>query len=94
MKNPYEILVSKVYSERTTEKADKLHAYTFHVSTGSNKIEIARAVETVYGVKVKAVRTMKVRGKMRRARHRQRGFTASWKKAIVTLADGQTIDFG
>lgn len=94
MKTAYDILLSKVYTERTTALADKARAYTFRVAIDSNKHEIAQAVETAYGVKVKSVNTIVVRGKMRRARLRQGGFTPTWKKAVVKLAEGQTIDFG
>lgn len=94
MKTPYDILISKVYTERTTQLADKVKAYTFRVALSANKLEIAKAVETAYGVKVKSVNTMVVSGKMRRARTRQGGFTPTWKKAVVKLAEGQSIDFG
>lgn len=94
MKSPYDILISKVFTERTTEMAEDKGAYTFRVALNANKIEIARAVEKAYNVEVANVNTMVVRGKMRRARFRQRGYTPSWKKAIVKLKDGHTIDFG
>ena len=67
--------------------------YTFKVVKDANKIEIAKAVETLFGVKVSKVNTMNVRGHLRRQGMNQ-GYTASWKKAIVTLTeDSKTIDF-
>ncbi len=67
--------------------------YTFKVAKDANKIEIAKAVETLFGVKVSKVNTMNVRGHLRRQGMHQ-GYTASWKKAIVTLTeDSKTIDF-
>ena len=67
--------------------------YTFKVAKDANKIEIAKAVEELFGVKVSKVNTMNVRGHLRRQGMNQ-GYTASWKKAIVTLTeDSKTIDF-
>ena len=67
--------------------------YTFKVAKDANKIEIAKAVETLFNVKVSKVNTMNVRGHLRRQGMNQ-GYTASWKKAIVTLTeDSKTIDF-
>ena len=67
--------------------------YTFKVATDANKIEIAKAVEELFGVKVAKVNTVTVNGKMRRY-GRFEGYKASWKKAIVTLTeDSKTIEF-
>ncbi len=67
--------------------------YTFKVAKDANKIEIAKAVEELFGVKVSKVNTMNVRGHLRRQGMHQ-GYTASWKKAIVTLTeDSKTIAF-
>ena len=67
--------------------------YTFKVATDANKIEIAKAVEEIFKVKVAKVNTMSVRGQARRM-GRYEGYTAAWKKAIVTLkADSKTIEF-
>ena len=67
--------------------------YTFKVATDANKIEIAKAVEELFGVKVAKVNTINVSGKMRRY-GRFEGYTASWKKAVVTLTeDSKTIEF-
>ena len=67
--------------------------YTFKVAKDANKIEIAKAVEELFDVKVAKVNTISVRGKLRR-QGRYEGYTASWKKAIVTLTeDSKTIEF-
>lgn len=67
--------------------------YTFVVAKDANKIEIAKAVETLFGVKVEKVNTMNVRGHLRRYRQFE-GYQPSWKKAIVTLTEGsKTIEF-
>ncbi|MDR1631085.1 MAG: 50S ribosomal protein L23 [Oscillospiraceae bacterium] len=67
--------------------------YTFEVAKDANKIEIARAVEKLFGVRVAKVNTMNVRGHLRRY-GRHEGYLPSWKKAVVTLTDGsKTIEF-
>lgn len=67
--------------------------YTFRVAKDANKIEIANAVEKLFGVKVAKVNTINVRGRQKR-QGTAVGFTASWKKAIVTLTeDSKTIEF-
>ena len=67
--------------------------YPFEVAPKAGKIEIARAVEELFGVKVKKVNTLHVRGQMRR-QGRYMGYTKAWKKAIVTLTDdSKTIEF-
>ena len=67
--------------------------YTFEVAKDANKIEIAKAVEELFGVKVAKVNTMNVRGRYKRM-GMHGGYTSSWKKAIVTLtADSKTIEF-
>ncbi len=70
-----------------------MRKYTFKVAKDTNKIEIAKAVEQLFGVEVEKVNTLNVRGKLRR-QGRFEGYTASWKKAVVTLTeDSKTIDF-
>ena len=92
MKTAYDIILTPVISEQSMDvAADK--KYTFKVATDANKIEIAKAVEELFGVKVAKVNTVTVNGKMRRY-GRFEGYTASWKKAIVTLTeDSKTIEF-
>ena len=67
--------------------------YTFKVASDSNKVEIANAVETLFGVKVESVNTVSVRGRNKRV-GRYSGTTSAWKKAIVTLTEkSKTIEF-
>lgn len=65
--------------------------YLFWVKTSANKLQIKKAVEEIYKVKVTAVNTMKIKGKPKRVRYKL-GHTAAWKKAVVTLKQGDTID--
>lgn len=77
-----------------TEKAVDLMAenkYTFKVDKRANKVEIARAIEEIFKVHVVEVNTINVKGKRKRL-GRHEGMTSSWKKAIVTLADGDSIE--
>jgi len=77
-----------------TEKGLALESerkYFFQVAKDVNKIEIKKAVEEIYKVKVQAVNTCIVRGKLKRVRQEQ-GSTTPWKKAIVTLKEGQKIE--
>lgn len=80
-----------------TEKGNALretqNQYLFEVARGANKIEIKDAVETLFNVKVEEVRTMIVRGRIRRM-GRGHAKTQNWKKAIVTVAAGETIELG
>ena len=92
-KTVQDIIIRPVITERSTENL-QLNKYTFRVMKNANKIEIAKAVEALFnGVKVEKVSTMNVRGRKRR-QGRTEGYTASWKKAIVTLKkDSKTIEF-
>lgn len=87
MRNIHEVIVRPVMTEKSTEALDRQNAYTFVVAKEANKIEIREAVEKLFGVKVKDVRTMQYRGKERRV-GRYIGRRASWKKAVVTLREG------
>jgi large subunit ribosomal protein L23 len=90
---PQDIIISPVITERSTDNLTQ-GKYTFKVDKRANKIEIKKAVEALFsGVQVQKVNTMNVRGQKRR-QGRSSGYTASWKKAIVTLAEGsKTIEF-
>ena len=92
MKIAQDIIIAPVITEKSMSGiADK--KYTFKVNKDANKIEIAMAVEELFKVKVAKVNTMSVRGQARRM-GRYEGYTASWKKAIVTLkADSKPIEF-
>ena len=91
MRNIHEVIVRPVVTEKSTEQLDKNGAYSFVVARDANKVEIADAVERLFNVKVKSVRTMQYRGKERRV-GRHVGRRAAWKKAIVTLREGDTIE--
>ena len=88
----HDIVIRPVITEKSMLGAvNKI--YTFEVAKSANKIEIAKACEEVFGVKVKKVNTINVRGQYRR-QGRTGGYTPSWKKAIVTLTeDSKTIEF-
>ena len=87
------IIVRPVITEKTMTEASERNKFTFEVDARANKTEVRRAVEAIWGVKVLAVNTMTVRGKERRRDRRYAmGHTPTWKKAIVTLATGDTID--
>ena len=87
MRNIHEVIIRPVMTEKSTDQLDKHNAYTFVVDVDANKLEIARAVETLFKVKVNNVRTMQYRGKERRV-GRHIGRRAAWKKAVVTLREG------
>lgn len=89
MRSPSEVILKPLISEKSYA-AMQFGKYTFNVHPSANKIEIARAVEEAFDVKVVAVNTMTVQGKERR-RRASRGFDPKRKKAIVTLAPGQQI---
>ncbi len=86
----YDIIKSMVYTEKGTDQ-EAQRKYLFEVSKDSNKIEIKKAVEEIYKVKVQDVNTSIVRGKLKRVR-KDFGSTTPWKKAIVTLVEGQKIE--
>ncbi len=87
-----DIILAPVITEKSSAAlSDK--KYTFRVADGANKIEIAKAVEEIFGVKVAKVNTISMKGKKRRY-GRFEGYTSDWKKAVVTLtAESKTIEF-
>jgi large subunit ribosomal protein L23 len=91
MRNLHEIIVRPLVTEKSTEQLEREGAYSFVVSRDANKLEIARAVEILFGVKVRDVRTMQYRGKERRL-GRFVGRRAAWKKAVVKLREGDSIE--
>lgn len=91
MPSLYEIIVRPLITEKSTDQLDRNHAYTFVVNKDSNKQQIASAVESLFNVKVAGVRTMQYRGKERRV-GRHTGRRAAWKKAVVTLREGDSIE--
>lgn len=90
------ILIKPIITEKMTGMAEKMNRYGFVVSSSANKIQIKEAVEKAYGVSVENVRTMKYIGKVKSRNTRtgvNYGLTGRCKKAIVSLAKGETIDF-
>ena len=92
MKLAQDIIIKPIITEASMMGV-AFKKYTFKVAADANKVEIAKAVEELFGVKVAKVNTLTVNGKMRRY-GRFEGYKASWKKAIVTLTeDSKTIEF-
>jgi len=87
----YHIIQKPVVSEKASDDSLKRNAYHLRVPVDANKIEIRQAVEKLFDVKVVSVNTLKVRSKPRR-RGWAIGQTPAWKKAMVCLAEGQSID--
>ena len=92
MKDPHLVLCKILRTEKATRLADKQRKYFFKVAKDANKIEIRHAVQTIYKVKVGKVNTHIVAGKPKTLR-RDKGWTPDWKKAVVTLAEGQKIEW-
>lgn len=86
-----QVLLKPLVTERTTKLRDENNKYAFEVDHRANKMEIKNAVEEIFGVHVVSVRTMNVLGKLKRL-GRSEGRQPSWKKAIVTLREGDTIE--
>ena len=91
--NPYEVIIRPIDTEKTRYQASELGQYTFEVDRRANKIEVKRAIEAIYDVDVVAVNVMVVPAKASSRRGRRRIVRRSlWKKAIVTVAEGQRLD--
>ncbi len=90
------ILIKPIVTEKMTDQGEAFNRYGFVVEKTANKLQIRLAVEELYGVKVSEVNTMRYPGK-RKQRFTKSGVsvgkTASYKKAVVTLAEGEVIDF-
>jgi large subunit ribosomal protein L23 len=91
-----QIILKPIISEKMTGQTEKTNRFGFIVDRTADKFEIAKAIQELYGVKVEAVNTMRYGGKLK-SRHTKAGFvqgkTNNFKKAIITLAEGETIDF-
>lgn len=98
MREAYDIIIAPVVTEKTAGQMES-SVYTFVVSNDANKIEIGNAVEKLWDVTVRDVRTMRYAGKAKRAsmgraaRNQVKGRRPSFKKAVVQLAEGETIEF-
>lgn len=100
MRDPREVIVSPMVTEKSTRKLEAQNVYTFLVDEAANKIEIKSAVERLWDVDVLNVRTMRYPGKARRSmmgrmsrNTGQIGRRPSFKKALVVLAEGDHIEF-
>lgn len=90
------IIIKPLVTEKMTALGEKLHRYGFIVQKDSNKLQIKKAIEEIYGVDVTEVNTMNYAGKTKSRFTKTgtvKGSANSYKKAIVTLAEGETIDF-
>jgi large subunit ribosomal protein L23 len=90
--NPYEIIKGPVITEKGAIQKEANNQLTFEVDRKANRVEIRHAVEKVFNVRVQRVRTMQIKGKVKRV-GRTLGKRRDWKKAIVTLAKGENIEF-
>ncbi len=87
----FRTIVRPIMTEKTSAAYQDRQEYTFEVASDANKLAIRAAIQKLFGVTVTGVQTMNVRGKSRRV-GQSVGKRANWKKAIVTLKDGDTID--
>lgn len=90
-RDPREVIIRPVITEHSYDVMDN-NVYTFEVAKDSNKIEIRQAIEAIFGVTVTNVNTLNVKPKPKRVRYQKKGYTRTWKKAMVTLAEGDTIE--
>ena len=90
MKDPHDIVKGMIRTEKGSVML-RLNKYLFWVDIAANKIEVKKAIEDMYKVKVDSVNTVMMRGKLKRVRYAV-GKTSDWKKAIVTLEAGSKID--
>jgi large subunit ribosomal protein L23 len=89
--NSFDIIKTVRITEKGTRQSEKLNQYTVKADPRANKIQIRQAVQELFKVKVIKINTLNVRGKLRRQRTAAEGRTPGWKKAIVTLKDGDKI---
>ena len=90
-RDPRQVLIRPLMTEKSMRQKEELNTVAFKVRPDANKVEIRTAVESVFNVKVTAVRTASYEGKLKRM-GRFAGRRADWKKAVVTLAPGHKID--
>jgi large subunit ribosomal protein L23 len=89
--NAFEVIKTVRLTEKGTRQGEKYNQYTVVADRRANKTEIRQAVQELFKVKVTRVNTLNVRGKARRKRTAQAGQSSNWKKAIVTLKEGDKI---
>lgn len=91
MRDPRSVILKPLVTEKGSKLREEGNKYLFGVVSDANKIEIKRAVQEIFNVKVRDVQTIVVRGKVKRMGAFQ-GKRPDWKKAVVTLEEGQSID--
>lgn len=91
MYDPRSVIIRPVVSEKSLAAMEENNCYTFEVAKTASKTQISQAVAEIFGVTVEKVNTLNVVGKPRRVRYAM-GHTKAWKKAFVTLKDGDKID--
>jgi large subunit ribosomal protein L23 len=92
MKEPTQIVANIRLTEKASLLGERNNQYVFRVATDANKIEIKQAIEKLFGKKVVRVNTAQFAGKKKRERRADFGRKAHWKKAVVTLAEGEKIE--
>ena len=92
MKHSADLIKAALLTEKGTRLSEEENKYLFRVSMTANKIEIKRAVEELFSVRVMAVNTMRRKGKKKRERTANYGTTAAWKRAVVTLHADDSIN--
>ena len=92
MKEPTQIVANIRLTEKASLLGERNNQYVFRVATDANKIEIKQAVEKLFGKKVVRVNTAQYAGKKKRERRADFGRKSHWKKAVVTLAEGEKIE--
>ncbi|MCX7832108.1 MAG: 50S ribosomal protein L23 [Actinobacteria bacterium] len=92
MRNPEDIIIAPIITEKSYRLANEENKYSFRVHPDANKIEIKNAVEKLFNVKVLSVNTINVKPKKKRL-GKFEGRTNRWKKAVVTLKEGDRIEF-
>ena len=88
----HQVILRPLVPEKGVQTSEDHNQYTFEIAPSATKIDVRRAVEELFDVKVASVKTQTRKGKARRYKFRN-GTTRNWKKAIVTLADDHRIDF-
>ncbi|MDX1951402.1 MAG: 50S ribosomal protein L23 [Verrucomicrobiota bacterium] len=89
--NYFDVIKTVRLTEKGSTQSDRFNQYTVIADKRANKVQIRQAVEQLFKVKVTRVNTLNVRGKARRQRTSQAGETSAWKKALVTLKEGDKI---
>jgi large subunit ribosomal protein L23 len=92
MKSSADVIKKILLTEKGTRLSEEQNQYLFRVAKEANKVEIKKAVEALFKVRVMAVNTMCRKGKKKRQRTAQYGTTASWKRAVVTLHEEDSIN--